>query len=87
VTTSSFLECIRAEGTPALANILLLRKGKPIVRRWYLAGPLRSALYYCSTASPKRSMGSMAQMVPTVNGVTSNIAVQETGARDARPCS
>jgi hypothetical protein len=46
-----------------------------------------SAWYYCSTVSPRPSTGSLAQMALTVSGVTSNTAVQETGARDARPGS
>ena len=53
-------------GTPALANVLLLRKR-------------------CNTESPRRSTVSMAQMDLTVSGVTSNIAVQETGGSRCSP--
>jgi hypothetical protein len=34
-------------GTPALANVLLLRKGAPVIRRWYLAGVLCTAFAFC----------------------------------------
>ena len=34
-------------GTPALANVLLLRKRGPVVRRWYLAGVLCTAFAFC----------------------------------------
>jgi hypothetical protein len=34
-------------GTPALANILLLRKRAPVIRRWYLAGVLCTAFAFC----------------------------------------
>ena len=34
-------------GTPALANVLLLRERTPVVRRWYLAGALCTAFAFC----------------------------------------
>ena len=34
-------------GTPALANVLLLRKRGPLVPRWYLAGALCTAFAFC----------------------------------------
>ena len=34
-------------GTPALANVLLLRKRGPLVRRWYLAGGLCTGFAFC----------------------------------------
>jgi hypothetical protein len=34
-------------GTPALANVLLLRKRGPVVRRWYLAGILCTGFAFC----------------------------------------
>jgi hypothetical protein len=34
-------------GTPALANVLLLRKRGPLVRRWYLAGALCTVFAFC----------------------------------------
>jgi len=34
-------------GTPALANVLLLRKRGPVVRRWYLVGALCTAFAFC----------------------------------------
>ena len=34
-------------GTPALANVLLLRKRGPVVRRWYLAGALCTGFAFC----------------------------------------
>ena len=34
-------------GTPALANVLLLRKRGPVVRGWYLAGALCTLFAFC----------------------------------------
>jgi len=34
-------------GTPALANVLLLPKREPILRRWYVAGFLCTAFAFC----------------------------------------
>ena len=34
-------------GTPALANILLLRKREPLLRRWYVAGLLCTVFAFC----------------------------------------
>jgi hypothetical protein len=34
-------------GTPALANVLLLRKRRPVIQRWYLAGVLCTVFALC----------------------------------------
>src|SRR5262245_55467873 len=34
-------------GTPALANVLLLRGRAPVIRRWYLAGVLCTTFAFC----------------------------------------
>ena len=34
-------------GTPALANVLLLRRGAPVMRRWYLAGVVCTGFAFC----------------------------------------
>jgi hypothetical protein len=34
-------------GTPALANVLLLRSPEPLLRRWYVAGILCTAFAVC----------------------------------------
>ena len=34
-------------GTPALANVLVLRKRGPLVRKWYLAGAICTVFAFC----------------------------------------
>lgn len=58
-------------GAPALANVLLLRKRGPIVRRWYLAGAFCTIFAY----------GIDGTNAPTVGKVTSRMTW-----RADRPC-